>query len=56
MSVLPTVNPSSLSGNAADYQSGGKKRTMKKKSKKTKTKSTKRKSVKNKKTCWWKMW
>lgn len=55
MSVLPSVNPSSLSGNAADYQSGGKKkRTMKKKSMKTKTKSTKKRSTK--KTCWWKMW
>lgn len=53
MSVLPAVNPSSLSGNPATYQSGGKKkRSMKKKS--MKKKSTKKRSTK--KTCWWKMW
>ena len=50
--VLPVVNPSSLSGNASSYQSGGKKRSRK---------TTKRvrkgsKSRRTKKTCWWKLW
>ena len=57
MPVLPDVNPSSLSGNAADYQSGGKKKSMKKKS--LKKKSMKKKLMKKrstKKTCWWKFW
>ena len=47
--VLPTINPSSLSGNASSYQSGGKKRKSRKTTKRIRRKRTK-------KTCWWKLW
>ena len=51
------VNPSSLSGNAAAYQCGGKKKSIKKKLMK-KRRSNKKSINKNstKKACWWKMW
>lgn len=48
--VLPAENPSSLSGNAASYQSGGKKRKSVKRARKGS------KSRRTKKTCWWKIW
>lgn len=57
--VLPNINPSSLSGNAADYQSGGKRRkTMKNSSiKKSKGKKGSQKVNRKSKKCWWnKMW
>jgi hypothetical protein len=51
--VLPKENPSSLSGNAAGYQSGGKR---KKASKKTVKKSKKSPKSRSSKKCWWKLW
>ena len=51
--VLPAVNSSSLSGNAASYQSGGKKRRSGKTAKRARKSS---KSRRTKKTCWWKIW
>ena len=51
-SVLPSENPSSLAGNAATYQSGGKRRA----NKTGKKRVVKRPSKKTKKTCWWKFW
>lgn len=51
--VLPAVNPSSLSGNASSYQSGGKKRRSGKTARRAKKSP---KSRRTKKTCWWKLW
>lgn len=51
--VLPAVNPSSLSGNASSYQSGGKKRKSRKTAKRVRKGS---KSRRTKKACWWKIW
>jgi hypothetical protein len=51
-SVLPSQNPSSLSGNSASYQSGGKKR----RSKKTIKRSRKGSKSRRTKRCWWKLW
>lgn len=51
--VLPAVNPSSLSGNASSYQSGGKKRRSGKTAKKGARKSSKSRRTKK---CWWKIW
>lgn len=50
--LLPDVNPSSLSGNAASYQSGGKKKRARKSAKRVKKASRSRRTKK----CWWKLW
>jgi len=50
--LLPAVNPSSLSGNAASYQSGGKKKRSGKTAKRVKKASKSRRTKK----CWWKLW
>lgn len=50
--LLPDVNPSSLSGNAASYQSGGKKKRSGKTAKRVKKASKSRRTKK----CWWKLW
>ena len=50
--VLPAVNPSSLSGNASSYQSGGKKRKSGKTAKRVRKSSKSRRTKK----CWWKIW
>ena len=64
--VLPENSPSSLSGNAANFQSGGKLNVdgkvnvggKKKASKKSVKRSSSRKASKSRKTkkCWWKLW
>jgi len=51
--VLPSVNASSLSGNASSYQSGGKK--IKNRGTRKPTKKSKSRSRSTKK-CWWKFW
>ena len=50
--VLPAINPSSLSGNASSYQSGGKKRRSRKSTKRVRKGSKSRRTKK----CWWKIW
>lgn len=52
--VLPLHSPSSLSGYAANFQNGGKKKA----SKKSVKRSSSRKASKSRKTkkCWWKLW
>lgn len=59
-SVLPDNNVVSLSGNAASYQSGGKrhgKSTNKKFVKNNRrTYKGKKRSNSNSKKCWWKFW
>lgn len=52
--VLPHENANSLSGNAASYQSGGKK--LRRGNKKTIKRTHKGKKRSNTKKCWWKFW
>lgn len=54
--ILTSGQPASLSGNAASYQSGGKRHRKFAKKTHKKRIANKGKRMSNTKKCWWKFW